>query len=180
MAASLVNASIPSDAPRAVHTCALSLGGNSGGNVSFRTLHQLPGVQRACGSFSRAHWSDLRLLLVPSVKLAGICVAATVAFHPDSVAVSSLDDLRELPSCQHATFGEAGVLPPVISFPVSFVDAMISPLVKPPPIELGRPAFSLHLELHSVDDSVQLTNLGKVVLMNVFAVGHLEVGGQSI
>lgn len=176
--ADYVNATIPTNTPRAVNILLASLKRDDcDDTVLSRDLFSSPALINLLNGFSRAIWTDVSVLFVPQVELIGYGFLITFAVSSsDSPPVN--DTIESLGTCAFSSGGLVGSMPTMISFPVSFSDSMTSELIKPIPVEKQRAAVGFSVDVSLLDNDPNFTVPdGDTVFFKVFARGHVLRAG---
>lgn len=173
---SLVTASQPTNTPRAFHCVARTMTARDMNAVHARVFHGPQQVNELITTYSRAHWTDLSVVFVPTPLLSGHVLSITACVASSDNPCTTIDQIMTHGTCVHYLGGGADRAPPIFTFPVQFADAHLSPLIKPHPIELPRGSICFVAQIAKVNEDLDAPD---GPLLHVALKGHMQLGGQA-
>lgn len=167
-----LNKFYPPDRPVRVHTVLATVNGGSDTIVTPRSLHTCLGLNSLLASHAVARWRECTILFVPSIDMSGHSATITAACTSSTTAPTTCTSLKNTNTCVIHQSGGDGTLPAIVRHSINFVDAGVSPLIRPTPHVLPQPTIIFNIDTTKDAPSTE-------TIYTVYLTGVIEFAGAA-
>jgi len=93
-----------------------------------------------------SRWQRCEIHFVPSIEMSGHSATITVACTSSTTAPTTRNSLINTPTCAIYQSGGDATLPAIVKHAINFIDAGVSPLIRPAPHVLPQPTVVFNID----------------------------------